>query len=269
MNAPNNRESASGTQTHTLIYGKRMQLIRRLLRRLLPGNLAQRINLRRAARFKRAMSGRPSDEIFAEIYKQGMWGGSASGRRYYSGRGSHLPEIVEPYIDAASRFLDSFDTPPDVADLGCGDFAVGSRLRHKCNHYTAYDIVADLITYNRSHFADLNVDFRALNLATGDIASGDVAFIRQVLQHMSNAEISALLEKIDGKFRYLVITEQLPGGAFTPNIDKAPGADIRVAVNSGVVLTAPPFLMAHSADQVLCEVREGPTIVRTNLYRMP
>jgi len=245
-----------------------MQPLRRFLRNLLPDTLVRRLIRWRTAKFQRDMSGRPSDEIFAEIYKRGMWGGSASGNRFYSGHGSHMPDIVEPYFAAVGRFLEGFASLPDVVDLGCGDFAVGSRIRAKCRRYIACDIVPELIEYNLQAFADLDVDFRTLNLATDALASGDVAFVRQVMQHMSNAEISALIPKLRANYEYIVVTEQVPGGQFEPNADKSPGADIRISVNSGIVLTAPPFSLAPVAEQVLCEVREGVTVVRTHLYKL-
>jgi hypothetical protein len=245
-----------------------MQFIRRLARKTLPEALAQRLIRWRSTRFMQAMAGQPSEEIFAEIYRRGMWGGSASSNRFYSGRGSHIPEIVEPYFNAVTTFLESFDVAPDVVDLGCGDFAVGSRLRPKCGRYVACDIVPELIAHNSKTFAGLDVDFRVLNMATGALPDGDIAFIRLVMQHMSNAEIAALLPKLRAKYRYLVITEQVPGGDFTPNADKAPGVDIRIAVGSGIVLTAPPFALAPIEKRVLCEVREGITVVLTHLYRL-
>jgi len=48
-----------------------------------------------------------------------------------------------------------------------------------------------------------------------------VVFIRQVLQHLSNAHILRAIPKIAASYRFLVLTEHLPlGEAFTPNLDK-------------------------------------------------
>jgi hypothetical protein len=78
-------------------------------------------------------------------------------------------------------------------DLGCGDFNVGSQLRPYCSEYVACDIVQSLIERNKLKFADRGVEFRALDMASDPLPAGDVVFIRQVLQHMSNAQILALL----------------------------------------------------------------------------
>ena len=68
---------------------------------------------------------------------------------FYSGVGSHSPEIVDPYIDAVKSFLKSFGEPIVVCDLGCGDFNVGKELVSLSKKYIAVDIVPDLIARNR------------------------------------------------------------------------------------------------------------------------
>ena len=46
-------------------------------------------------------------------------------------------------------FLLSLPKKPDVVDLGCGDFVIGSKLRKFCNKYIAVDIVDELINFNK------------------------------------------------------------------------------------------------------------------------
>ena len=68
-------------------------------------------------------------------------------------------------------------------------------------------------------------------------------FIRQVLQHLSNAQISRIVPKLS-IYRLLVLTEYLPSsGDFVPNLDRPTGVGTRLGTetDSGIVLTEPPF----------------------------
>lgn len=214
------------------------------------------------------MAGRTSEEIFTEIYERGIWGQSRTGERYYSGSGSHDEAITGPYIAAVEAFLDSFPEKPDVVDLGCGDFAIGARIKQKCKQYVACDIVPSLIEHHRAAHAGSDVRFEIVNLARDPLPAGDIAFIRQVLQHMSNAEIAAAIPKLKAQYRYLIVTEHVPAGEFVPNKDKAPGADIRTANGSGVVLTAEPFSLSVIEARLLCEGEEHGAKIQTYLYRL-
>ena len=94
------------------------------------------------------------------------------------------------------RFLRTLDYKPDVVDLDCGDFHVGSRLRCLCSGYVACDIVEPLIAFNAKTFEGLGVDFRTLDLTKDELPSGEVVFVRQVLQHLSNDDIARALPGI-------------------------------------------------------------------------
>ena len=65
-----------------------------------------------------------------------------------------------------------------------------------------------------------------LDIAADYLPSGDCALLRQVLQHLSNAEVQNILRKITG-FKYIILTEHLPNGDFIPNKDVISGQGIR------------------------------------------
>src|SRR5437762_8509556 len=113
-------------------------------------------------RLRRLVSTRTDDlnpgDVFGHVYRRNRWG-RQHGERFFSGPGSHDPEIVDPYVTAVGAFLDGFSTPPDVVDLGCGDFNVGRRIRDRCGAYIACDVVDALIRHNTRRFASLNVEF--------------------------------------------------------------------------------------------------------------
>src|SRR5690606_8171996 len=207
----------------------------------------------------------PTKEAMAQLYENNLSGGETS--EYYSGLGSHHPELVNPYVEIVSSFLKAFETPPEVCDLGCGDFNVGKELVKHSKKYIAVDIVPDLIAHNKAAFPADNLEFRVLDIAKDDLPSGECAIIRQVLQHLSNAEIKSVVEKLNN-FKYVILTEQLPEGDFEPNKDIISGQGIRLKQKSGVNIAAPPFNFKVKEEKRLLSVRHPgfKGVVVTTLY---
>lgn len=218
-----------------------------LLKRPIPAGFKEFLWHRRFERYSRAIEGKISPEIFRLIYAENIWGGS--------GKGSHLPEIIEPYCASVLEFTRAFSSPLDAVDLGCGDFVVGSKVRKLFGAYVAGDVVAGVIDQNRRKYSGHNVDFRLLDMSEDDLPDGDVVFIRQVLQHLSNAEISAILERVCTKYPRLILTEHLPVSPdFEPNIDKEAGHGIRLNVNSGIIIECEPFNVEYRSARLMCNV---------------
>ncbi|MFD0976547.1 class I SAM-dependent methyltransferase [Salinimicrobium gaetbulicola] len=193
----------------------------------------------------------PTKDAMAQIYTNNLWGGDRS--EFYSGLGSHQPETVKPYIAVVSEFLKAFKTPPVVCDLGCGDFNVGKELVKYSRKYIALDIVPELIAHNKKELKADNLEFRALDIAKDELPSGDCAILRQVLQHLSNAEIKSVVEKLYD-FKYVILTEHLPEEDFEPNKDIISGQGIRLKKQSGVNLTASPFNFKVKEEKRLLSV---------------
>jgi hypothetical protein len=205
-----------------------------------------------------------SAELFGTIYRQKHWGGE--GHDFYSGRGSHAPELVEPYIAAVRSYLSTFPKRPIVVDLGCGDFAAGSRLTDLAQHYCACDVVPELIARNRLLPAPPNLSFHLVDAVTDALPRGDVVIVKQVLQHLCNDEISAIVRKLS-QYPVWIVSEHLPSGEFTPNLDKPTSGFARLDLNSGIVLTETPFGIKPKANDVVCEVWEDGNPIRTIAYR--
>jgi hypothetical protein len=231
--------------------------VRSLVRRLLPPGV------RRAVVARLGLEKHPR-WMFSRIYADAEWGSSNDG--FYSGDGSHEPSVVEPYVAALRRYLAEVPEPVNLVDLGCGDFNVGRRLIDVANQTVACDVVPDLIARNRSRFVDPRVTFRVVDAVSDELPEGNVVCVRQVLQHLTNAQIETIVGKLH-RYSTWIITEHLPCGDFVPNHDKLPGRDIRIdACGSGVVLTAPPFDVRPRREKVLCEVPQWVGIIRTVAY---
>ncbi len=180
----------------------------------------------------------PTKAAMEQIYKKHLWGGSES--EFYSGEGSHLEELVQPYVKVVSDFLTSFPTPITVYDLGCGDFNVGKELVKHTKRYIGVDVVESLIKFNKEKFTAENLEFQCLDIAVDELPAADCVIVRQVLQHLSNKEVQNILQKLSA-YQYAIITEHIPDGEFEPNIDIISGQGIRLKKQSGLDLLAPPF----------------------------
>jgi SAM-dependent methyltransferase len=224
-----------------------------------------------AQRWNAKHEGRPVEEIFSAIYKEQRWK-TSPGDDFSSGNGSRTPGVVLPYVEAVTKFLRALPHPPSVVDLGCGDFHVGAQLRPYCGRYIACDVVPALIERNKEKYAAEQVDFRALDIIESDLPAADVVFLRQVLQHLSNAQIAKIVPKLY-RYKFLILTEHVPAPpGFEPNHDKPTGGGIRVPQGSGIVLTEPPFLLKIKSASLLCatnqSVAQHPGLITTMLYEL-
>lgn len=193
----------------------------------------------------------PTKKAMIQVYEENLWGGGET--EFYSGLGSHHPKVVEPYISVVSQFFKTLASPPVVCDLGCGDFNIGKQLLAFAKTYKAIDIVPDLIAHHQKTFQQKHLEFYTLDIAKDELPSGDCAILRQVLQHLSNAEILAIVEKLY-QFKYVILTEHLPDQDFEPNAAIISGQGIRLKKKSGVQLLAAPFHFKVKEEQELLSI---------------
>lgn len=200
-------------------------------------------------------------DIMADIYANNKWGGR--NRNFYSGRGSHKKKIINPYIKIITELVQGLGPELTILDLGCGDFNVGKEIVPHAGDYIAIDVVEELIERNKKEYKNENLRFNCLNIVEDDLPEADCVLIRQVMQHLSNKDISKVAMKLS-RYPHVIVTEHLPKGEFTPNLDKPTGADIRLSIGSGVILTKPPFNLKPKKESKLMEVNYwGGTIVST------
>ena len=207
----------------------------------------------------------PTKDAMEQIYEMKLWGNGDG--KFYSGDGSHSPEIVNPYKEALMLFLKSFKRPLIVCDLGCGDVNIGKDIVSYAKYYIAVDIVENVIKHNKEKFKADNLEFHCLNIATDNLPVGDCAIVRQVLQHLSNKEVKQILDKLI-QFKYIILTEHLPNGEFVPNKDIISGQGIRFKKQSGVDVLLPPFNFPVKKTKELASVvlDNNKGVITTKLY---
>jgi len=184
------------------------------------------------------------EEIFTEIYDKSLWGKSPDGKQYCSGSGTTDPN-VRKYIDTLQAFIQDAGIK-SIFEIGCGDFTVMNSVLGQSNiKYTGSDIVKSLIDYLTASYGSENLRFIHMDaIHSQEYPEADLCIIRQVLQHLTNAQIAEILRKTK-KYKYVIVTEHVPLNPARKNDDKSTSGYIRLQNHdaSGVFLDAPPFLL--------------------------
>lgn len=193
---------------------------------------------------------RSAADVFDQIYRQNIWGGESGDA--FSGVGS-TGAPCQQYVSLVNEFIDEHRIRT-VLDIGCGDFRVGQHLN--CEKYIGVDVAPSIIEKNRAGFGNSKREFLCLDAAGSDpLPAADLCLIRQVLQHLSNSQILAILAKLKS-YRFAIVTEHQPSEEdfLAPNLDKIHGNNTRLYSGSGVYLDRPPF---NSKTELLLEVSQS------------
>lgn len=244
------------------------------LRKFIPRSVLESYRRCRRHRTDRDNLSRSTEEVFTDIYRSAGWGGSRG--EFCSGAGSTDAQVIASYVQAVHEEVRTHGCLGlSFVDLGCGDFRVGRQLLPLCSKYIGVDIVRDLVDRNQQLYGDVRTLFFYADIVKDELPDGDVCFVRQVFQHLSNEQIILVLPKLK-KYRLVFITEHHPSenSAGIPNIDKVQGAGIRLSENSGVYVAEEPFGLPGELLSVVLEVPGGGQlpgtdqgVIRTVLYR--
>lgn len=225
--------------------------LRDFARRITPLTVRRRVASKRLQMKRRSNSVRSAKDVFSEIYATGQWG--SSGESFDSGSGS-WGAARESYVGFVRELIAESGARRAV-DIGCGDFRVASGFVDLLDSYIGVDVVPELIARNTAEFGRTGVSFVAQDAAISEMPDGDICFVRQVFQHVSNNEIASILHHCS-KFPIVVVTEHWPAPEFRTqaNHDKPHGADTRLDFGSWVDVAEEPFLCGPTRQRLVAPV---------------
>lgn len=213
-------------------------LIKRGLKQILPKKILARARRIRSRYAEKSIKGLSVEDSFDKIYQHGYWGSGMS-----SGSGSHGPMAVG-FVNLMQQII-AQNKIRSIADIGCGDFAVGSQLTGLVERYNAYDVSGVILDRNRARFSELkNTRFQKLNIIEDVPGRTDLLFIRQVLQHLTNSQVEQALCNIEGSSAGMVLIADEISNITNDrqNIDLDQHAvGTRANLGHGLYLERPPF----------------------------
>ena len=121
----------------------------------------------------------------SEIYARGIWGGG-------SGAGSNIENtlLYAAYVQHLIKH-----GVRSIVDLGCGDWRFSQYLDLAGRDYLGVDVVPSVVEANTKAYAREGVRFICADVTTFDIPACDLLLCKDVLQHLSNANVSAILAR--------------------------------------------------------------------------
>jgi len=154
------------------------------------------------------------EAVFSDIYANAKWGQG-------SGPGSN-PSVLNDYRSFLERFIRLNDIA-SVVDVGCGDWQFSRYVNFGGASYLGLDVVDSVVETNTQAFGSARVVFQKAPADPADIPGGDLIVIKDVLQHLSDAQIMTYRDLIRSKFRFGLITNSRIKGDVPLNIDIQPG----------------------------------------------
>jgi hypothetical protein len=138
-------------------------------------------------------------EVFTKIYHNNYWGGEGIPK---SGSGS-LPKAAAPYVNLVSEFINQKQIS-SVLDIGHGDWAMWQEYKFEGVSYTGIDVFEEASTLlNFKHKNEARI-FLTRNAVTEELPRMQMCITKDVLQHLPNSDIIAILKKLN-RFDYLII----------------------------------------------------------------
>jgi hypothetical protein len=230
------RDNIADCSTQKSMYGtKKIMRLKESIKKIIPKSILLSIQLKK---INSESSNKTCEEVFSDVYRKSLWGKSED--NYCSGSGS-MDKYAIRYKEIIAQMALKHNVQT-IVDLGCGDYKIGKFIKLEKIKYIGVDVVKELIQSHQDRYADDWTNFLALNIVNDELPDGDLCLLRQVLQHLSNEQISKIISKVK-KYKYCLITEHFPSPSKykIPNINIAHGADTRVGLGSAVELSKYPF----------------------------
>jgi SAM-dependent methyltransferase len=154
-------------------------------------------------------------EMFTRAYQSNEWHGG-------SGTGS-TPETTVAYRRLIDRLIRTAQIK-SVLDLGCGDWQFSRLIGWGGADYLGIDVVPEVIAANQLAYAGPGVRFVHADFRHTELPKADLVLVKDVLQHWSNAQVTAFLPRLV-KFPWALIAntrngirenQDIPDGAWRP-----------------------------------------------------
>lgn len=165
-------------------------------------------------------------QVFHDIFMHNGWSGDES----VSGLGSSL-EQTQVLVDTLPRLFKKYEVK-SVLDIPCGDFHWMKHVDLAGVDYVGADIVADVVARNKRHERE-TVQFRHLDLITGDLPRVDMIFCRDCLVHFAYRDLRRALANICKSGSTYLLTTTFP--------ERARNKDIATGEWRPLNLSKPPF----------------------------
>lgn len=142
-------------------------------------------------------------EIFTKIYETNEWGNN--NHKDYKGSSGGGSKFSSVYNNFVVSFIKKHNIK-SVIDLGCGDWQSSSQIYNKLNvTYHGYDAYKDVIVSHRKNFPKYNFYHLDIINSYQEIKNGDLCILKDILQHWTCNEIEYFLDRIQDKFKYILI----------------------------------------------------------------
>jgi 2-polyprenyl-3-methyl-5-hydroxy-6-metoxy-1,4-benzoquinol methylase len=156
---------------------------------------------------------REAASVFSSIYAKTIWGGG-------SGAGSNI-ERTAAYAGLV-QYLVSSRAVRTIVDLGCGDWRFSRYLDLTGVRYLGVDVVPSVIEANNAQYATDNIRFELADVAAFELAGFDLVLCKDVLQHLSNANVLEVCGRLPGGKCWLVTNDFHPANEDCQNGDTRP-----------------------------------------------
>ena len=134
----------------------------------------------------------------------------------------------DPFYNLAYRsFLESFlrlNHIGSVDDIGCGGWQFTRFIDFNGASYLGLDLVGSLIAQNEKTFGSENIRFSVMPAEYEAIPSAHLLVMKDVLQHLPDAEIIRLRDQLFPRFQFCLLTNSYRKLDVQTNVDIEYGA---------------------------------------------
>ncbi len=134
----------------------------------------------------------------------------------------------DPFYNLAYRsFLESFlrlNHIGSIVDIGCGDWQFSRFINFNGAKYLGLDIVDTLVKRNQKLFGSEDTRFANMPAEFDAIPSAHLLIMKDVLQHLPNAEIIRMREFLFPRFQFCLLTNSFRKLDVPTNVDIEYGA---------------------------------------------